>query len=269
MPTRRVRGGFADRRVNCAGDPVAPRLVAIPALAFAWPGDVENAPDLTEEKSARLVPLARRYGMHLRTHGPRPRSTMPTTRTPSAPLLPKPMTSSGSGKGVPAIFGIHFQTVSIAQKLVDSYPVPGGYQPGSLRFTRQMEQGMGYVDGAIGSMVTELQSRGLTNSTELIISAKHGQSPIDPSLLQKIGDPISSLLGNAGVGVGHATEDDVALIYLRDPSQMAKASRGVAGGQERQEHRTHSANPEWRNARRPVWRSRPRPLDARHHRAAD
>ncbi len=131
--------------------------------------------------------------------------------------------SSGNGKGVPAIFGMNFQTVSVAQKLVDSYPVPGGYQPGSLTFTPQMEQGMGYVDAAIGAMVGELQSRGLTKSTELIISAKHGQSPINPASLEKIGDPISGILSSAGVDVAQATEDDVALLWLKDQSQTAKA----------------------------------------------
>src|SRR5713226_7084036 len=55
--------------------------------------------------------------------------------------------------GVPAIFGMNFQTVSVAQKLVDpqlscvrsnnatgcdpSY-IPGGYEPGTLQFTPQL-----------------------------------------------------------------------------------------------------------------------------------
>ena len=47
---------------------------------------------------------------------------------------------------------------------------------------RQMTSALTYVDGAIGSMVEALRDRKLLSSTELIISAKHGQSPIDPSV---------------------------------------------------------------------------------------
>lgn len=139
---------------------------------------------------------------------------------------------------VPAIFGMNFQSVSVGEKLVD--PVlscvrnpkpsncdpmyfPGGYKPGSLAFTPQMELAMTYVDGAIGSMVAELQARGLLDSTEVIVSAKHGQSPIDPGKLQKIGDPVSTILSGAGVNVGQNTEDDISLIWLTDQSQTAAA----------------------------------------------
>jgi hypothetical protein len=96
---------------------------------------------------------------------------------------------------VPAIFGVNFQSVSVGEKLADPVLscvrnpqpsncdpqyVPGGYQPGSLAFTPQMEQALMYVDGAIGSMLKELQARDLLDSTEVIVGAKHGQSPIDP-----------------------------------------------------------------------------------------
>src|SRR5262249_19683178 len=129
---------------------------------------------------------------------------------------------------VPAIFGMNFQSVSVGQKLVDpvlscvrntpangcdpSY-VPGGYKPGTLAFTPQMEQAMTYVDGALGSMVRELRARGLLDSTEIIVTAKHGQSPIDPAKFVAAGDPLSPLLQAAGVSIGQNTEDDIALIW--------------------------------------------------------
>jgi hypothetical protein len=46
---------------------------------------------------------------------------------------------------------------------------------------------MAYVDGALGAIADDLREKALTDSTELIISAKYGQSPIDPSKLHKIG----------------------------------------------------------------------------------
>jgi hypothetical protein len=139
---------------------------------------------------------------------------------------------------VPAIFGMNFQSVSVGEKLVnpvlscqlnpkpsscDANYVAGGYAPGSLAFTPQMEQAMAYVDGALGSMLKELQVKGLLESTEVIVSAKHGQSPIDPARLAKIGDPISPLLTTAGVAVGQNTEDDISLIWLKDQNQTAAA----------------------------------------------
>jgi hypothetical protein len=141
-------------------------------------------------------------------------------------------------KPVPAIFGMNFQSVSVGEKLVDpvqscvrnpqpsncdpSY-VPGGYKSGTLAFTPQMELAMSYVDGAIGSMLRELAARGLLDSTEIVVSAKHGQSPIDPTKLEKVGDPISTVLQNAGLlnNVGQNTEDDISLIWLKDQTLTA------------------------------------------------
>jgi hypothetical protein len=148
-------------------------------------------------------------------------------------------TSDGSKSApVPAIFGMNFQSVSVGQKLVDpikscqrnSNPstcdknyFPGGYQPVTLKFTPQMAQAMDYVDGAIGSFVDGLRKRDLLDSTELIISAKHGQSPIDPAKLAKIGNPVSGLLAAAGATVGQNTTDDISLVWLTDQHQTAAA----------------------------------------------
>jgi predicted AlkP superfamily pyrophosphatase or phosphodiesterase len=38
-----------------------------------------------------------------------------------------------------------------------------------------------FVDRSIGKMVGELKAQGLYESTLIIITAKHGQSPIDPN----------------------------------------------------------------------------------------
>ena len=148
-------------------------------------------------------------------------------------------TSDGQNGGpVPAIFGMNFQAVSVGQKLVDPVkscvrnPDPktcdpnyfrGGYEPGTLAFTPQLAQAVAYVDGAIGSMVTALDDHGLTSSMEIIISAKHGQSPIDPSKLAKIGDAVTPVLTAAGVGVAQNTEDDISLVRLSDQRQTAAA----------------------------------------------
>jgi hypothetical protein len=142
---------------------------------------------------------------------------------------------------VPAIFGMNFQSVSVGQKLVnpikscqrnptstcDPTYFPGGYEPGTLKFTPQLAQAMAYVDGALGSMADKLQEKGLMESTEFIISAKHGQSPIDPSKLHKIGDAVSPILTAAGIAIGQNTEDDISLVWLKDQHQTAAAVKAL------------------------------------------
>lgn len=148
-------------------------------------------------------------------------------------------TSSGvPGAGVPAIFGMNFQTVSVGQKLVDpllscarsgnapgcdSNYFPGGYEPGTLAFTPQLSGAIASVDAQLGSMVSELRAKGMLDSTEIVISAKHGQSPIDPSKLAKIGHTENTVVSNAGVSIAQSTDDDIALLWLQDQSQTSQA----------------------------------------------
>jgi hypothetical protein len=140
--------------------------------------------------------------------------------------------------GTPAIFGMNFQTVSVAQKLVDPQlscvrsnnapgcdPTyfPGGYVTGTLAFTPQLAGGVTSVDGALGKMVAELKSQHKLSSTEIIVTAKHGQSPIDPAKLAKIGHAENTVVTNAGVAIAQSTDDDVALMWLKNQSQVTTA----------------------------------------------
>jgi hypothetical protein len=140
--------------------------------------------------------------------------------------------------GMPAILGMNFQTVSVGQKLVDpilscarsnngpncdpNY-VPGGYEPGTLKFTPQLAGAIHSVDSALGSMVAELKAHGELSSTEIIITAKHGQSPINVDKLALIGHAEDTVLTNAGIAIANTTDDDVSLIWLQDQSQTAAA----------------------------------------------
>jgi hypothetical protein len=80
-----------------------------------------------------------------------------------------------------------------------------------------------FVDGAIGSIVTELRNQNELGSTTIIVSAKHGQSPIDPSLLDKVGHAEVNVLTAAGITPAQVTDDDISLIWLQDQSQTAAA----------------------------------------------
>ncbi len=151
--------------------------------------------------------------------------------------------STGTKKAdVPAIFGMNFQSVSVGQKLVDpnfcdwttkstQRPIPcqagytpGGYMPGTLAFTPQLKGAIGFVDAGIGSMVKELRAKHLLSSTRIIIGAKHGQSPIDPTQLRMIGSAENAVLTAAGVTQpDQTTDDDVSLMWYQHPAGVASA----------------------------------------------
>jgi predicted AlkP superfamily pyrophosphatase or phosphodiesterase len=75
---------------------------------------------------------------------------------------------------------MNFQAVSVGQKLIENGR-KGGYTDAAGTPTPDMQSEISFVDGAIGQMVAELTSRDLLESTVLIVTAKHGQSPIDPT----------------------------------------------------------------------------------------
>src|SRR5262249_47204856 len=78
------------------------------------------------------------------------------------------------GKRVPALFGMNFQAVSVGEKL----PI-GGYLDAVGEPPAPRERAIVHTDASIGRMVDALEDQGLLHSTVVIVTAKHGQSPID------------------------------------------------------------------------------------------
>ncbi|MFC8345088.1 alkaline phosphatase family protein [Streptomyces sp. NPDC057280] len=131
--------------------------------------------------------------------------------------------------GTPAIFGLNFQSVSTAQKLPASDGLKGGYTaknvPGPL-----LAKNLDFVNAQIGALTSEITKRHLAGSTTVILSAKHGQSPTDPTALTRIDDgPLldglnaawKKLHPAAGDLVAHSVDDDAMLLWLTDRSQAA------------------------------------------------
>jgi Type I phosphodiesterase / nucleotide pyrophosphatase len=156
--------------------------------------------------------------------------------------------SGATNVGTPAIFGMNFQAVSVAQKIrmnpadligpdsngnyTTSTPEPGGYQwvNGSLVPGPVLSSALNYVDDQLGRMVSQIHKDGLAGSTTIIVTAKHGQSPQDPNKLVTVKDgPIITAI-NAAWAQTHpdnpslivaGTDDDVWQSYLSDNSQAA------------------------------------------------
>lgn len=129
--------------------------------------------------------------------------------------------------GVPAIFGMNFQTVSTAEKLPSSDGLQGGYLPGTATPGPLLTRALEYIDSQLTTMVNELQAQGLSSSTAIVLSAKHGQSPQDPNTLTRIDDGpiiegIDSAWKSAHPGAGDlvvgATDDDAMMMWLSDRS---------------------------------------------------
>ncbi len=154
------------------------------------------------------------------------------------------------GHGTPTVFGMNFQAVSVGQKLAKDNtdgscvgdPLSGkvgGYVDGTGAPTEVLAYGLQKTDEALGHMIQALKSEGIYDSTLFIVSAKHGQSPINPKLTNKPGhfadlvgalpdgttNPAAIAVTNAGScstgPCGLVQDDDVALIWLADQSQTS------------------------------------------------
>jgi type I phosphodiesterase/nucleotide pyrophosphatase len=154
------------------------------------------------------------------------------------------------GSGIPAVFGMNFQAVSVGQKVAsdNADPVrcnladgnalrgkPGGYLDAAGTPTTVLTYGFEKTDQALASMIKGLKDQGIFYSTLFIVSAKHGQSPIDPGKTNKPGHfaDLVAALGSSSPGAlaianaaacstgpcGFVMDDDVALIWLQDQGQ--------------------------------------------------
>jgi type I phosphodiesterase/nucleotide pyrophosphatase len=129
----------------------------------------------------------------------------------------------------PSLLGMNFQVVSVGQKLIEkSLTLTGGYQDAQGTPTPSLLGEIEFADASIGQMVAALKSNGIYDSTLIIISAKHGQSPVDsarytaittsgpvttsPATILENCLPLSESPANP-TGIG-PTEDDVSLIWL-------------------------------------------------------
>jgi hypothetical protein len=147
---------------------------------------------------------------------------------------------NGKPAKVPNIFGMNFQAVSVGQKLIEyndtlgTIFATGGYLDAIGTPSEPLLGEFRFIDDSIGEMVTHLKNQGLLQSTLIIITAKHGQSPIDPKRFFPIpghsganGQTPSSILAaflpDSEVNQIGATEDDLSLLWLKDQSQTASA----------------------------------------------
>ncbi|HWY44013.1 MAG TPA: alkaline phosphatase family protein [Candidatus Sulfotelmatobacter sp.] len=166
------------------------------------------------------------------------------------------LTHDGKPAHVPAVFGMNFQAVSVGQKLstdnkdgsctADTDPSinkqPGGYLDGAGTPTAVLAYGLQKTDDALWSFIKALKQQNIYDSTLIIVSAKHGQSPINPVKTNKPGhfadlvaglpdgnsNPAALTIASAAAcatgSCGFVMDDDIALIWLPDQSQSAEVA---------------------------------------------
>ena len=132
--------------------------------------------------------------------------------------------------GVPSIFGMNFQTVSTAEKLPSSDGLTGGDFPGTTTPGPLLQRALQYANDQIARMDAEITQQGLGNSTAIVLSAKHGQSPQDPNDLTRIDDGpiidgVNAACRSYSKGrnplVVSTTNDDAMMMWLSNRSQDA------------------------------------------------
>src|SRR5580658_1658997 len=143
-------------------------------------------------------------------------------------------THSGTPAMVPSVFGMNFQSVYVGESVNEAGVAAGGYKNAAGLPSQELLKEIEYVDTAIGDIVSSLQAASIYNSTLIIITAKHGDSPIDPARYVADGTntPATILATNNMIpysesplnptGIG-ATEDDVSVLWLKKGASVRAA----------------------------------------------
>ncbi|MGA8599540.1 MAG: alkaline phosphatase family protein [Bryobacteraceae bacterium] len=187
-------------------------------------------------------------------------------------------THTGAAAKIPAVFGMNFQSVYIGESVNEPGVGSGGYQNAAAPSAELLKE-IEYVDASIGDIVKALKNAGLYENTLLIITAKHGESPIDPSRYVADGaNTPAALLGNAipysesplnATGIG-ATEDDVSVLWLKEGCER---DRGCRAARRECDGDRVRADLLWADSRVELQRgrswAREKSTDAGHHRDAE
>ena len=127
--------------------------------------------------------------------------------------------------GVPTIFGMNFQAVSVAQKLEGN-----GYLDANGTPSPALLDAFIHTDQSIFKMLAALQQHGLMASTLIIVTAKHGDVPIDPMQLKHadlelIPKTVSAIDKNLVAGLEQ--DGSIAMLWLADQTRTAEVTAAL------------------------------------------
>jgi hypothetical protein len=123
---------------------------------------------------------------------------------------------------VPNLFGMNMQAVNVAQKLA-------GYADASGKPSAALDKAMGHCDELLGQITHALRVQKLLDSTLIVITAKHGNAPIDRALLRHIDKQAlrATVEAAAPHSLAQLTADQGALIWLHNPADAARVAAAL------------------------------------------
>lgn len=142
---------------------------------------------------------------------------------------------------VPTVLGINFSALQVAQRLpvANAGYLNAGGDPGVL-----VEAALQHIDTSIGQILAALQTEHLIEQTLIVLTAKHGQAPVDRTKVRTEHDPVNPVdnprtlvqMVDPSVGVetsfvnpndnrkpvtgGHVQTRDSALVWLQDQNNV-------------------------------------------------
>jgi len=125
--------------------------------------------------------------------------------------------------GAPALFGAAFQVFRFAQVIPT-----GGYTDADGTPSAPLLDAIEHTDGSIGKMVDALKMHGLFDSTWIVITAKHGQAPIDRNKRRIVADSVIPKLINEiqpGLVALSYADGNITSVWLNDHSQAERVAR--------------------------------------------
>jgi len=128
---------------------------------------------------------------------------------------------------VPNLFGMNFQSVNSAKKSSPN----SGYADVAGNPDSYLQDALTYVDGSIGSMVSALKDLDLWSRSAVVITAKHGESPVGnlrTTVPTSGTGSIASILNAAGIPTRKVTQKSGGLIWLTNQWQAAAAAAALA-----------------------------------------
>jgi hypothetical protein len=126
--------------------------------------------------------------------------------------------SGAKSAETPRLFGTSLQAFSMGQKL-------GGYTDQLGTPSAALLETLAHTDELLGHLLEALKQRGLADSTLIVITSKHGESPLDPRKRRIVPDTVLQKIiakSHPELSTFAYQDGDLASIWLKDQSRTAK-----------------------------------------------
>lgn len=122
---------------------------------------------------------------------------------------------------VPALLGSDYQVLQTAEATFGYLEGPG--VPYATP-TPELQRGLDFVDASITQITDALHSAGIAETTAIILTAKHGQSPINvrENIIVDGNTPDTIIKSVVSSEPAFLVEDDILLVYLKDAANTDK-----------------------------------------------